>query len=74
MSDRPLAAEWAAQAEAWARWTRTPGHDHQELNADIEDWADRWNEDPKPHVWVKTGDEILDNLAGYCNTINVSRH
>jgi SAM-dependent methyltransferase len=28
MADRSLAEEWEAQAEAWARWTRTPGHDH----------------------------------------------
>jgi hypothetical protein len=25
-------------------------------------------------VWTKTADEILDNLAGYCNTINASGH
>lgn len=23
-----MAEEWDAQAEAWVRWTRTPGHDH----------------------------------------------
>ncbi len=34
------------------------------------DWIDRWNEDPKPYGWVKTADEILENLATYCNTIN----
>ena len=28
MIERSLAQEWEAQAEAWARWTRTPGHDH----------------------------------------------
>jgi SAM-dependent methyltransferase len=28
MSERPLAEEWHAQADAWARFTRTPGHDH----------------------------------------------
>ncbi len=31
MSERTLAEEWAAQADAWARWTRTPGHDHHFL-------------------------------------------
>lgn len=46
----------------------------KELNADIENWTDRWNEQPKPYVWVKTADEILDNLAGYCNAINASGH
>jgi SAM-dependent methyltransferase len=28
MSERTLAEEWAAQADAWVRWARTPGHDH----------------------------------------------
>ncbi|MEN3281634.1 MAG: hypothetical protein V7607_2774 [Solirubrobacteraceae bacterium] len=28
MSERSLAQEWEAQASAWERWTRTPGHDH----------------------------------------------
>jgi SAM-dependent methyltransferase len=28
MSERSLADEWEAQATAWERWTRTPGHDH----------------------------------------------
>lgn len=27
MSERPLAEEWEAQADAWVKWTRTPGHD-----------------------------------------------
>ena len=45
-----------------------------ELNTDIEDWVEHWNENPKPYVWVKTADEILDKLAGYCNTINASGH
>ncbi|HVC07324.1 MAG TPA: IS630 family transposase, partial [Solirubrobacterales bacterium] len=45
-----------------------------ELNADIEDWVEHWNEDPKPYVWVKSADEILDSLARYCNTINASGH
>jgi SAM-dependent methyltransferase len=27
VGERSLAEEWEAQAEAWARWTRTPGHD-----------------------------------------------
>jgi SAM-dependent methyltransferase len=27
VSERPIAEEWEAQAAAWERWTRTPGHD-----------------------------------------------
>ena len=45
-----------------------------QLNADIEDWVEHWNENPNPYVWTKTADQILDTLAGYCNTINHSGH
>jgi transposase len=45
-----------------------------ELNADIEDWIDNWNDNPTPYVWVKTTEEILESLATYCNTINASGH
>jgi transposase len=44
------------------------------LNADIQDWIENWNEDPQPYVWTRTADEILQKLAGYCNTINASGH
>jgi hypothetical protein len=29
-----------------------------------------WNDDPKPFVWHKTADQILERLAGYCTAIN----
>jgi len=45
-----------------------------QLNADIEDWVQHWNENPNPYVWTKTADQILDTLAGYCNIINHSGH
>ncbi len=34
------------------------------LNADIEDWTEKWNENPQPYVWTKTAEEILESLAG----------
>jgi hypothetical protein len=33
------------------------------LERDLRAWAQAWNEDPKPFVWTKTSDEILDRLA-----------
>jgi len=74
----PTSGSWMNLVERWfaeltARKLRRGVHRSvKELNADIEDWTDRWNEDPKPYVWVKTADEILDNLAAYCNKINAS--
>jgi hypothetical protein len=34
-----------------------------ELETDIRTWINEWNRDPKPFVWTKTADEILDTLA-----------
>jgi transposase len=45
-----------------------------ELNADITAWLERWNANPRPFVWTKTADEILESLAAYCQRINDSRH
>ena len=42
--------------------------------ADITAWAKNWNANPKPYVWTKTADEILESLAIYCQRINDSRH
>jgi transposase len=39
------------------------------LEADIRGWIDTWNDDPRPFVWTKTADEILDSLARYCQRI-----
>jgi len=76
----PTSGSWLNLVERWfgeltARKLRRGAHRNvKELNADIEDWTDNWNENPRPYVWVKSTDEILDNLAGYCNTINASGH
>jgi len=76
----PTGASWINLVERWfgeltARKLRRGAHRSvRELNADIEDWTERWNEDPKPYIWTKTADEILDNLTTYCNTITASGH
>ena len=33
------------------------------LNADIRAWIETWNDDPRPYVWTKTADQILDSIA-----------
>jgi transposase len=46
----------------------------RQLNADIRDWIETWNHNPRPFVRTKTADEILDSTARYCKRINDSRH
>jgi hypothetical protein len=45
-----------------------------ELETDIRTWINEWNKDPRPFVWTKTADEILETLAAYCERINDSGH
>jgi hypothetical protein len=42
----------------------------KELVDDIKAWVAHWNEDPKPVVWHKSAEQILERLAGYCAAIN----
>jgi hypothetical protein len=40
------------------------------LRRDIDDWVQHWNANPRPFIWRKTADEILDNLAAYLQRIS----
>jgi transposase len=76
----PTYSSWLNLVERWfaeltTRKLRRSAHRSvAELEADINAWVQAWNDDPKPFVWTKTADEILDNLAGYLHRINNSGH
>ncbi len=54
-------------AELTSKWLRRGTHRSvKELVASIRAWITNWNDQPRPFVWHKTADEILDNLAAYC--------
>jgi hypothetical protein len=62
-------------AELTTKWLRRGTHRSvAELEQAIQAWIDTWNEDPRPFVWTKTADQILDTLAHYCQRINDSEH
>ena len=42
--------------------------------ADIRKWISEWNKNPRPFIWTKTADEILETLAAYCERVIDSRH
>jgi hypothetical protein len=44
----------------------------QALERDIRAWLADWNEHPRPFLWTKTADEILDKVAAYCHRISGS--
>jgi transposase len=76
----PTYSSWLNQVERWfselttKKLRRGTHRSVAELRHDINDWVDHWNTNPCPFVWRKTADEILDNLAGYLQRINDSRH
>ena len=44
------------------------------LEADIRQWIETWNENPRPFTWTKTADEILNSLAKYLERISGAGH
>ena len=71
----PTYGSWMNLVERWfsalttKKLQRSAHRNIKELAHDIRAWADTWNEDPKPFVWHKTADEILERLAAYCADI-----
>ena len=76
----PTYSSWLNLVERWfaeltTRKLRRSAHRSvAELEADLTAWIQAWNDDPKPFVWTKTADEILNTLASYLQRINDSGH
>lgn len=76
----PTYSSWLNLVERWfaeltTKWLkRGTHHSVRDLVASIRTWVTNWNDDPKPYVWHKTADEILDSLASYCRRISDSGH
>ena len=77
---RPTSSSWLNLVERWfaeltnKKLRRGTHRSVAELNRDIRAWIDTWNENPRPFVWIKTADQILESIARYCGRINDSRH
>ena len=76
----PTSSSWLNLVERWfaeltnKKLRRGTHRSVRELNADIRAWIQTWNENPKPFVWTKTADQILDSIARYCTRTNDSGH
>jgi len=76
----PTYSSWLNLVERWfaeltTKWLRRGSHRSvAQLQQSIQAWIDTWNQDPRPFVWTKTADEILDTIATYCQRINDSGH
>lgn len=76
----PTYSSWLNLVERWfaeltTKWLRRGTHrSTKELEDAIRSWAATWNDDPRPFIWHKTADEILDSLASYRRRISDSGH
>jgi transposase len=76
----PTSSSWLNLVERWfAELTtkllqRSAHRSVRQLDTDIRDWVQTWNQHPKPFTWVKGADEILESIAARCNEINPSGH
>lgn len=76
----PTSASWLNLVERWfagltqKKLKRGVHRSVQALERDIRAWLTDWNEHPRPFVWTKTADEILDKVAAYCRRISDSDH
>lgn len=76
----PTGASWLNLVERWfalltqKQIKRGAHRSTRELEAAIRDYLKVHNEEPKPFVWTKTADEILESVARFCKRISDSAH
>jgi transposase-like protein/transposase len=76
----PTGSSWINQVERWFAFLtdqllrRSVHKSVVALEKDVREWINNWNDDPKPFVWTKTADEILNSLAKYIARISGAGH
>jgi transposase len=76
----PTSASWLNLVERWfaalteKQIRRGSFRSTRELEQTIRTFLATHNAQPKPFVWTKTADQILETLARYCRRINDSGH
>ena len=76
----PTSASWLNLVERWfalltERQIKRGSHRNtRELESAIRDYLAIYNKEPKPFVWTKSADEILQSVARFCKRINDSGH
>src|SRR3982750_3408446 len=71
----PTGSSWINQVERWFGYLtdqkirRGTHKSVQALEADIRPWIADWSSNPRPFIWAKTAEEILESLARFCRRI-----
>ncbi|ROP33919.1 DDE superfamily endonuclease [Couchioplanes caeruleus] len=76
----PTGSSWINQVERWfgfladQKIRRGTHNSVQALEADIRSWIADWNSNPRPFIWTKTAEEILESLTRFCRRISGAAH
>jgi len=76
----PTYSSWINQVERFFAYItadllqRSDHRSVQALEADIRSWIEAWNENPKPFIWTKTAEHILEKLGRLLKRINDGGH
>lgn len=76
----PTSASWLNLVERWfldltdKQIRRASHRSTKQLVEAIMEYIEIRNHDPKPFVWTKTAEQILESVARYCRRINDSAH
>jgi transposase len=76
----PTGSSWINQVERWfglltEQLIRRGVHKSVvALEHDVRQWINNWNDDPKPFVWTKTAEDILQSLSKYMAKISDAGH
>ena len=76
----PTSSSWLNQVERWFGFItdeliRRGSHSSvQALEADIRAWTKGWNEDPKPFIWTKPAEQILESIGRLLTRISGAGH
>jgi transposase/transcriptional regulator with XRE-family HTH domain len=76
----PTYSSWINQVERWFAYLTDDllrRGDHRSVHAletDIRAWVTAWNANPKPFIWTKTAEQILESLGRLIRRISGPRH
>jgi len=76
----PTYSSWLNQVERFFAFVtedllqRSHHNTVQQLEADIRGWINDWNTHPKPFIWTKSADEILQSLGRLLKRISGAGH
>ena len=76
----PTYSSWINQVERFFAYItadllqRSDHRSVQALETDIRAWIKDWNDNPKPFIWTKTADQILEKLGRLLERINGGGH